>query len=55
MKECLDDAMRNGPYGKCVYDCDNDVCDNQVVTMEFEGGVIATLTMIAFSQAVCSR
>jgi predicted dehydrogenase len=47
----LEDALQNGPYGKCVYACDNDVVDHQVVAMEFPGATTATFTMTAFSKA----
>lgn len=39
------DALANGPYGRCVYACDNDVADHQVIALEFANGVRATLTV----------
>ena len=48
--ENLYDALEKGPYGRCVYHCDNNVVDHQTVNMEFEGGTTAVFTMSAFTQ-----
>lgn len=43
------EAIRKGPYGRCVWKCDNDVVDHQTVNMLFEGNVTVTFTMTAFA------
>lgn len=61
-------AARNW-YGRCVWEADNDVCDNQTVTLSWdseplpdvEGGLegrgckTATLHMVAFTEKICQR
>ena len=47
-------ALQRGPYGRCVYQCDNDVVDNQVVNLLYENGVSVSMTMCAFTEH-CER
>ena len=48
-EEKLEKAVQEGPYGRCVFACDNDVVDHQQTMMTFENGVKATLTMTGFT------
>jgi predicted dehydrogenase len=41
--------LREGPYGRCVYRCDNTVVDHQVCAMQFEDEITATFQMEAFT------
>ncbi|MBQ8073409.1 MAG: Gfo/Idh/MocA family oxidoreductase [Clostridia bacterium] len=45
----LQEAIRNGPYGRCVFHCDNDVCDHQVTILRFENGITATFNLSGFT------
>ncbi|KAG8165651.1 hypothetical protein KVR01_004203 [Diaporthe batatas] len=58
-------------FGRCVYEADNDVCDNQTVTLTWDddpvgeatgpaalagrGSKTATLHMVAFTRKICQR
>ncbi|QJD84913.1 Gfo/Idh/MocA family protein [Cohnella herbarum] len=48
-EEGLLKALESGPYGRCVFRNDNDVCDNQVSIIEFKNGVKVTFHLSAFT------
>lgn len=43
-------ALEKGPYGRCVYKCDNDVVDHQIVNMKFGEDKYVCFTMSAFNK-----
>ncbi|MBQ5746396.1 MAG: Gfo/Idh/MocA family oxidoreductase, partial [Clostridia bacterium] len=48
--EEVDEALVTSPYGRCVYCCDNDVVDHQVVNVKFGDDKLLTLTMSGFNE-----
>jgi len=53
--ESVTSVLQHGAFGQCVYESDNNVCDNQVVNMEFSNGATVSFTMIAQTQRICER
>ena len=53
-EEGLLEALKTSPYGRCVYRCDNNVCDHMSIIMEFENDITATFSLTAQTSA-CHR
>ncbi len=41
--------LKRGSHGRCVFRCDNDVVDHQIVNIEYENGMFASFALSAFS------
>lgn len=48
--EEVEEILKTSPYGRCVFRCDNDVVDRQIVNMVFGKDKLATLTMSGFNK-----
>ncbi|MDQ6422416.1 Gfo/Idh/MocA family oxidoreductase [Paenibacillus sp. LHD-117] len=48
-------ALKEGPFGRCVYRCDNNVVDHQVVNMAFANGASASFIMTGHTESGTRR
>lgn len=48
--DVIDKELREGAFGRCVYHCDNDVTDHQIVNMELENQTTISFVVNAFTR-----
>ena len=49
INEVIEKELEQGLYGRCIYHCDNDVVDHQIVSMEMESEVTINFSMDIFT------
>lgn len=49
LDQAIEQQLVSGPYGRCVYHCDNNVVDRQVVAMEMESGATIDMALDLFT------
>lgn len=47
--DVIEEELEKGMYGRCIYHCDNDVVDHQIVSMEMESEVTINFSMDIFT------
>lgn len=52
-EEVLQEELQHGMYGRCVFHCDNNVVDHQVLSMETENEVTVNFSMDIFTNEDC--
>jgi predicted dehydrogenase len=49
-EEEVESWLKESPWGRCVYHCDNTAVDHQIVSMDFDDEITVTFTMTAFER-----
>lgn len=53
--EGIREALKTSPYGRCVFRCDNNVVDHQVVNLLYEDEITVSFSMCAFTDHVARQ